>query len=180
MNKNFLFLLPFMTSVVLFLSYFIISNNFTQCWNQICRSVGGTLHVHGNVKDSEEEQWSQHLLHSITEIAKSEGFFFSFFHFFPSWDIYRLSFDLVLIWLIFYFRSLLGYLDKTCWESKMVRPSHSPSCCRCSMHKDSTEQLRNLLPGWIEMSSWWWWCIYSKPQSGTSLDRLDMTLKGGI
>ncbi|XP_022926928.1 tRNA wybutosine-synthesizing protein 2/3/4 [Cucurbita moschata] len=37
------------------------------------RIEGGTLHVHGNVKDSEEELWTQHLLHSITEIAKSEG-----------------------------------------------------------------------------------------------------------
>ena len=30
--------------------------------------------MHGNVKDSEEELWTQHLRHSITEIAKSEGF----------------------------------------------------------------------------------------------------------
>ncbi|KAL0542912.1 hypothetical protein IC582_017993 [Cucumis melo] len=37
------------------------------------RSEGGTLHVHGNVKDSEEEQWTRRLIHSITEIAKSEG-----------------------------------------------------------------------------------------------------------
>lgn len=37
------------------------------------RSEGGTLHVHGNVKDSEEESWRQHVSKSIYEIATSEG-----------------------------------------------------------------------------------------------------------
>lgn len=31
------------------------------------------LHVHGNVKDSEESTWSEHVSNSINEIAKSEG-----------------------------------------------------------------------------------------------------------
>lgn len=31
------------------------------------------LHVHGNVKDSEEGLWVEHVSNSISEIAKSEG-----------------------------------------------------------------------------------------------------------
>lgn len=31
------------------------------------------LHIHGNVKDSEEGSWAEHVLNSISEIAKSEG-----------------------------------------------------------------------------------------------------------
>ncbi|XP_021766875.1 tRNA wybutosine-synthesizing protein 2/3/4-like [Chenopodium quinoa] len=37
------------------------------------RCEGGTLHIHGNVKDSEENQWTLHVMDSISEIAKSEG-----------------------------------------------------------------------------------------------------------
>ncbi|XP_021719707.1 tRNA wybutosine-synthesizing protein 2/3/4-like [Chenopodium quinoa] len=37
------------------------------------RCEGGTLHIHGNVKDSEESQWTLHIMDSISEIAKSEG-----------------------------------------------------------------------------------------------------------
>lgn len=31
------------------------------------------LHIHGNVKDSEEGSWVEHVSNSISEIAKSEG-----------------------------------------------------------------------------------------------------------
>lgn len=41
--------------------------------NQHCRREGGVLHVHGNTKDSEECQWADHVLKSISEIARSEG-----------------------------------------------------------------------------------------------------------
>ncbi|KAM1108590.1 hypothetical protein ACFX2B_005165 [Malus domestica] len=37
------------------------------------RSEGGMLHLHGNVKDSEENSWTKHVSESISEIAKSEG-----------------------------------------------------------------------------------------------------------
>ncbi|KDP20748.1 hypothetical protein JCGZ_21219 [Jatropha curcas] len=37
------------------------------------RSNGGMLHVHGNVKDSEEGSWTEHVLKSINEISTSEG-----------------------------------------------------------------------------------------------------------
>ncbi|XP_022723296.1 tRNA wybutosine-synthesizing protein 2/3/4 [Durio zibethinus] len=37
------------------------------------RSEGGILHVHGNVKDTEEELWTNHVSKSIYEIARSEG-----------------------------------------------------------------------------------------------------------
>lgn len=37
------------------------------------RSEGGMLHVHGNVKDSQESLWTAHILKSIDEIARSEG-----------------------------------------------------------------------------------------------------------
>ncbi|CAL8145141.1 unnamed protein product [Prunus armeniaca] len=37
------------------------------------RSEGGLLHVHGNVKDSEESLWTKHVSESVGEIAKSEG-----------------------------------------------------------------------------------------------------------
>ncbi|CAO2842541.1 unnamed protein product [Amaranthus hypochondriacus] len=37
------------------------------------RCEGGTLHIHGNVKDSEENQWTQHVINSISELAKAEG-----------------------------------------------------------------------------------------------------------
>ncbi|KAK9681561.1 hypothetical protein RND81_10G011000 [Saponaria officinalis] len=37
------------------------------------RSEGGTLHIHENVKDSEETEWTQHVVTSISEIAQSEG-----------------------------------------------------------------------------------------------------------
>ena len=36
-------------------------------------SEGGVLHVHGNVKDSEEGSWTEHVRRSMDEIAKSEG-----------------------------------------------------------------------------------------------------------
>ncbi|KAH9608479.1 hypothetical protein KSS87_000681 [Heliosperma pusillum] len=39
------------------------------------RSEGGTLHIHMNVKDSEETEWTQHVVKSISEIAESEGRF---------------------------------------------------------------------------------------------------------
>ncbi|PSS24836.1 TRNA wybutosine-synthesizing protein [Actinidia chinensis var. chinensis] len=42
------------------------------------RREGGMLHVHGNAKDSEEGFWTDHVLKSISEISKSEGY---------SWDI---------------------------------------------------------------------------------------------
>ncbi|KAL7213528.1 hypothetical protein ACSBR2_016123 [Camellia fascicularis] len=38
------------------------------------RSEGGILHVHGNAKDSEEGFWTQHILKSIYEISRSEGY----------------------------------------------------------------------------------------------------------
>ncbi|XP_027332177.1 tRNA wybutosine-synthesizing protein 2/3/4 isoform X2 [Abrus precatorius] len=38
------------------------------------RREGGILHVHGNTKDSEECQWTDHVLKSIYEIARSEGY----------------------------------------------------------------------------------------------------------
>ncbi|XP_015574248.1 tRNA wybutosine-synthesizing protein 2/3/4 isoform X1 [Ricinus communis] len=37
------------------------------------RSEGGVLHVHGNVKDSEEGSWTEHVMRSIDEIARSEA-----------------------------------------------------------------------------------------------------------
>ncbi|KAJ4828742.1 hypothetical protein Tsubulata_025157 [Turnera subulata] len=37
------------------------------------RNEGGMLHVHGNVKDSEESLWTKHVVRSMEEIAKSEG-----------------------------------------------------------------------------------------------------------
>ncbi|XP_058753871.1 tRNA wybutosine-synthesizing protein 2/3/4 isoform X1 [Vicia villosa] len=39
------------------------------------RKEGGVLHVHGNTKDSEECQWVDHVLKSISEIARSEGYY---------------------------------------------------------------------------------------------------------
>ncbi|XP_028762976.1 tRNA wybutosine-synthesizing protein 2/3/4 [Neltuma alba] len=38
------------------------------------RSEGGVLHVHGNAKDTEEGRWTEHLLKSIQEIVRSEGY----------------------------------------------------------------------------------------------------------
>ncbi|XVE87787.1 hypothetical protein DITRI_Ditri19aG0016100 [Diplodiscus trichospermus] len=37
------------------------------------RSEGGILHVHGNVKDTEEGLWTNHVSTSISEIARSQG-----------------------------------------------------------------------------------------------------------
>lgn len=37
------------------------------------RSEGGILHVHGNVKDSQESLWTAHVVKSIDEIARFEG-----------------------------------------------------------------------------------------------------------
>ncbi|CAH9106433.1 unnamed protein product [Cuscuta epithymum] len=37
------------------------------------REEGGVMHIHGNVKDSEEVSWTQHVLQSIEDIARSEG-----------------------------------------------------------------------------------------------------------
>jgi tRNA wybutosine-synthesizing protein 3 len=34
------------------------------------------LHVHGNVKDSQESLWTAHVLKSIDEIARFEGMVF--------------------------------------------------------------------------------------------------------
>lgn len=45
--------------------------------SQYCRKEGGILHVHGNAKDSEEYQWTDHVSKSIYEIARSEGIIFS-------------------------------------------------------------------------------------------------------
>ncbi|XWS18201.1 hypothetical protein CRYUN_Cryun32bG0022700 [Craigia yunnanensis] len=38
------------------------------------RSEGGILHVHRNVKDTEEELWTNHVSKSICESARSEGY----------------------------------------------------------------------------------------------------------
>ncbi|XVF40751.1 hypothetical protein PTKIN_Ptkin01aG0140400 [Pterospermum kingtungense] len=40
------------------------------------RSEGGILHVHGNVKDTDEELWTNHVSKLICEIARSEGMSF--------------------------------------------------------------------------------------------------------
>ncbi|XP_074579781.1 tRNA wybutosine-synthesizing protein 2/3/4 [Curcuma longa] len=37
------------------------------------RHEGGILHVHGNVKDCEEDSWSDHVVQSISSIAQAEG-----------------------------------------------------------------------------------------------------------
>uniref|UniRef100_M1C562 tRNA(Phe) (4-demethylwyosine(37)-C(7)) aminocarboxypropyltransferase n=3 Tax=Solanum tuberosum TaxID=4113 RepID=M1C562_SOLTU len=37
------------------------------------RDEGGILHIHGNVKDSEENVWTKYVSQSIQEIARSEG-----------------------------------------------------------------------------------------------------------
>lgn len=37
------------------------------------RDKGGILHIHDNVKDSEEPTWAEHVVRSILEISKSEG-----------------------------------------------------------------------------------------------------------
>ncbi|XP_030491672.2 tRNA wybutosine-synthesizing protein 2/3/4 [Cannabis sativa] len=37
------------------------------------RNEGGILHIHGNVKDTEEASWAEHVAESISAIAKSEG-----------------------------------------------------------------------------------------------------------
>ncbi|KAI3456455.1 hypothetical protein Pfo_013118 [Paulownia fortunei] len=39
------------------------------------RDEGGMLHIHGNVKDTEEVLWTNHVVQSISDIAKSEGHF---------------------------------------------------------------------------------------------------------
>lgn len=54
---------------IMFASSF--SKFFMQHYN--CRDEGGMLHIHGNVKDTEEGIWTNHILQSISEIAKSEG-----------------------------------------------------------------------------------------------------------
>ncbi|KAI3680535.1 hypothetical protein L6452_35307 [Arctium lappa] len=38
------------------------------------RSNGGMMHVHGNVKDSEEDSWTKQVSKSIKEISRSEGY----------------------------------------------------------------------------------------------------------
>ncbi|XP_024992862.1 tRNA wybutosine-synthesizing protein 2/3/4 isoform X2 [Cynara cardunculus var. scolymus] len=38
------------------------------------RSNGGMMHVHGNVKDKEEESWTKQVSKSIKEISRSEGY----------------------------------------------------------------------------------------------------------
>nr|XP_027087531.1 tRNA wybutosine-synthesizing protein 2/3/4-like [Coffea arabica] len=38
------------------------------------RSDGGVLHIHGNVKDTEEYLWTDHVSKSINSIARSEGY----------------------------------------------------------------------------------------------------------
>ncbi|XP_073302824.1 tRNA wybutosine-synthesizing protein 2/3/4 [Primulina huaijiensis] len=37
------------------------------------RDEGGILHIHGNVKDTGESSWTNHVVHSISDIAKSQG-----------------------------------------------------------------------------------------------------------
>lgn len=41
--------------------------------HQNCRDEGGVLHIHGNVKDTEEGVWTNHVVQMISEIVKSEG-----------------------------------------------------------------------------------------------------------
>uniref|UniRef100_A0A2P2KSD6 tRNA wybutosine-synthesizing protein 2/3/4 n=1 Tax=Rhizophora mucronata TaxID=61149 RepID=A0A2P2KSD6_RHIMU len=38
------------------------------------RKEGGVLHVHGNAKDTEESEWSEHIIRSFDQIARSEGY----------------------------------------------------------------------------------------------------------
>ncbi|XP_071697573.1 tRNA wybutosine-synthesizing protein 2/3/4-like isoform X2 [Rutidosis leptorrhynchoides] len=42
------------------------------------RSKGGMLHVHGNVKDTEEDLWTEQVSNSIKDISRSEGY---------NWDV---------------------------------------------------------------------------------------------
>ncbi|KAL9992660.1 putative transferase [Helianthus debilis subsp. tardiflorus] len=42
------------------------------------RSEGGMMHVHGNVKDSEEDSWTEQVSKSVKEISRSEGY---------NWDV---------------------------------------------------------------------------------------------
>uniref|UniRef100_A0A2P2KSH5 tRNA(Phe) (4-demethylwyosine(37)-C(7)) aminocarboxypropyltransferase n=1 Tax=Rhizophora mucronata TaxID=61149 RepID=A0A2P2KSH5_RHIMU len=47
------------------------------CWVTAVRALrkeGGVLHVHGNAKDTEESEWSEHIIRSFDQIARSEGY----------------------------------------------------------------------------------------------------------
>ncbi|KAH1116205.1 hypothetical protein GYH30_045903 [Glycine max] len=44
------------------------------CLGLIPSREGGILHVHGNTKDSDESQWTDHVSKSIHDIARSEGY----------------------------------------------------------------------------------------------------------
>jgi murein L,D-transpeptidase YafK len=39
----------------------------------MCRVEGGTLHIHGNVNDSDETRWLDSVVESISNIAKAHG-----------------------------------------------------------------------------------------------------------
>lgn len=114
------------------------------------------LHIHGNVKDSEEGSWKNHVLQSITDIARSEGT--------TSLPIYLNS--LVLLtsmqnnlekwnrveYMVTCCRLSLGGLNRTRWKSEMVCSPHTPSCCRCEMPTNSglrfgMERVRYALQG---------------------------------
>ncbi|KAK6123931.1 hypothetical protein DH2020_042328 [Rehmannia glutinosa] len=41
-------------------------------WSHTVKDEGGMLHIHGNVKDTEEGLWTDHVVQSISDIAKSE------------------------------------------------------------------------------------------------------------
>ncbi|KAL9816413.1 putative transferase [Arabidopsis thaliana] len=40
---------------------------------QALRPEGGILHVHGNVKDSDESSWGEHVTKTLSDIARAEG-----------------------------------------------------------------------------------------------------------
>ncbi|KAL9285717.1 TRNA wybutosine-synthesizing protein/4 [Arabidopsis thaliana] len=40
---------------------------------QALRPEGGILHVHGNVKDSDESSWAEHVTKTLSDIARAEG-----------------------------------------------------------------------------------------------------------
>lgn len=67
------------------------------------RDEGGIMHIHGNVKDAEESQWTIHVLESISQMAKSEG---------HHWDI------------------SLEHLERVKWYAPHIR--HVVADVRCS------------------------------------------------
>lgn len=86
------------------------------------------LHIHGNVNDSEESTWFDHVVKSITKISQNEG---------TATDVITFRYIYVNVNVFFLCsRVIMACIHTARRACEVVRAPHSSPSCGCKVHKD--------------------------------------------